>query len=388
MNLKLLVFTIISMLFLILGSNTAYAIFDPLLKPNNKMGIHILFTSELDDAAKLVNSSGGDWGYITIPIKASDKDIVKWQIFMDQAKKHHLIPILRLATDGDYFNTTVWHKPNEADILDFANFLNSLIWPIENKYVIVFNEVNRGNEWEGSPNPDEYAKLLNYAVTVFKSKNPNFFIISSGLDNAAPNVLGKYMDQFTYLRLMDNAVPGIFNQIDGLSSHSYPNPGFNQPPSVLSSKSITSFKYEKNYIETMTNKNLPVFITETGWSTSDLTDKQNASYFKQAFESVWNDPSIVTVTPFILNAGEGPFAQFSLIKKDGLKSERYKTIQNIPKTKGEPILTNIKSVLGKSIFKDILPTKNFSEHKSIDDITADSKGNATKTFLKWLLNVR
>src|SRR5665811_270480 len=132
-----------------------------------------------------------------------------------------------------YFNTTVWHKPNEADILDFANFLNSLIWTIENKYVIVFNEVNRGNEWEGSQKQDEYAKLLNYAVTVFKSKNPNFFIISSGLDNAAPNVLGEYMDQFTYLRLMENAVPGIFNQIDGLSSHSYPNPGFNQPPSVL-----------------------------------------------------------------------------------------------------------------------------------------------------------
>ncbi|MFH1187041.1 MAG: hypothetical protein V1697_02605 [Candidatus Levyibacteriota bacterium] len=370
------------------STSNAFAIHNPLDTPNNRFGIHILFTSEISEAAELVNSSGGDWGYVTIPIQTSDKDIVKWQIFLDQAKKHHLIPILRLATDGDYFNTSVWNKPNDAVVLDFANFLSSLTWPTENKYIIVFNEVNRGDEWGGESNPSEYAKLLSYAVTVFKSKDPSFFIISAGLDNAAENIDGKSMNQYSYFTLMNEAVPGIFSQLDGISSHSYPNPGFSQPPTVLTAKSISSFKYERDHIESMGGKNLPVFITETGWVTNSTNEKQHAEYFKQAFNNVWSDSSIVTVTPFILNAGAGPFVQFSLLKPDSNKTDRYNAIFNLPKTKGKPVLTNIRTVLGKAILSYVLPTKDFSSYEKNKDLNGENKANATRIFLKWLLNIR
>ena len=46
---------------------------------------------------------------------------------MDESKKLHIIPILRLATEGDYFDKISWRKPKYEDILDFANFLDSLI---------------------------------------------------------------------------------------------------------------------------------------------------------------------------------------------------------------------------------------------------------------------
>jgi len=39
------------------------AIENPIARPNNFFGIHILDENDLDDAAKLINSSGGDWGY-------------------------------------------------------------------------------------------------------------------------------------------------------------------------------------------------------------------------------------------------------------------------------------------------------------------------------------
>src|SRR5581483_2883827 len=90
----------------------AFAIEDPFSHPNNKIGIHILFPSELSNAAKLVNSNGGQWGYVLIPVQSGDKDLQKWQKFMDDCKTLHLIPIIRLATEGDYFNTTVWRKPD------------------------------------------------------------------------------------------------------------------------------------------------------------------------------------------------------------------------------------------------------------------------------------
>src|SRR5690349_17483670 len=110
----------------LLGSTPqAFAIYDPLTLPNNKLGIHILFTPELPKAAELVNSSGGDWGYITIPIQVGDKDIIKWQSFFDECRSRHLIPIVRLATEGNYFDKTTWRAGRDSDILDFANFLNS-----------------------------------------------------------------------------------------------------------------------------------------------------------------------------------------------------------------------------------------------------------------------
>src|SRR5690242_14830205 len=89
---------------------TTFAIDDPLAKPNNKIGIHIFFPSEVQNAAKLVNTNGGDWGYVTIPIQAGDQDLKKWQSFMIQCKKFHIIPILRLATNADPNDTTEWRK--------------------------------------------------------------------------------------------------------------------------------------------------------------------------------------------------------------------------------------------------------------------------------------
>src|SRR5205085_1440385 len=72
---------------------SAQATQNPLAVPNNKFGVHILFPDEISDAAKLIDSNGGDYGYVTIPIQSNDRDITKWQNFMDQAKKLHVIPL-------------------------------------------------------------------------------------------------------------------------------------------------------------------------------------------------------------------------------------------------------------------------------------------------------
>jgi hypothetical protein len=339
---KFLVF-LLSFLILSLSNGlfpaNAYATEYPLNKPNNKMGIHILFDSELTKAAQLVNSSGGDCGYVVIPIQVGDKDLVKWQKFMHSAKQYHLIPILRLSTEGDAFNTSVWRKPTYMDIIDFANFLDSLDWPVKNRYVIVFNEVNRGDEWGGAINPAEYADLLSFAVAVFRSRTPDFFVISAGLDNAAPNRPPLYMNEYDYMRAMNTAVPGIFNQVAGLASHSYPNPGFSQPPSNTSTMGIGSFSFERQLAKTLSQKDLPIFITETGWSTQAVSLDTQLAYYWQAFNTVWNDPNIVTVAPFLLQGSGGPFQKFSFLDPVGNPTKLFSMFQSMPKIKGAPTLT-------------------------------------------------
>jgi hypothetical protein len=381
--LSAIIFAIFCILFLL--PNTSFAIEDPLSLPNNKVGVHILFPQEINLAANLINSNGGDWGYITIPLQAGDRNLIKWQKFMDDARKLHVIPIIRLATEGDYFNTTTWRKPSEEDVLDFANFLNSLVWPVKNRYIVVFNEVNRSDEWEGNLDPSEYATLLNYTVSTFKSLNEDFFIISSGLDNAASNVRGEYMNEYDYMVAMNDAVPGIFGLIDGLGSHSYPNPGFKQMPYILTSQSIDSFNFEKNLAFRLSNKKLPVFITETGWSKETLSESLICDYFKYAFEYVWSDKDIVTVTTFLLQAGTKPFSQFSLMNENGECSQTFTTLAQIPKTKGKPTINE--DVNPPSYIKpDSLPVKLFPQKYQYEDLPL-GKTDAASEFFKWLLKL-
>ncbi len=359
----------------------ADAVYDPLSVPNNKMGVHILYVSELEKAASLVNASGGDWGYVTIPIQSNDKDLDKWEEFMNNAKKLHIIPIVRIATTGDYFNTKVWSKPSFEEVIGFVNFLNSLDWPTKNRYVLIYNEPNRGDEWGGSPNPQEYAEVLSFAATTFKSRSSDFFIISAGMDNAAANIPGVSINEYDYFWQMNKAMPGIFEQMDGIGSHSYPNPGFSSSPFANSNESVASFSLEKNLIESLSSKKFPVFITETGWSEIALSDEQMSDYMDVALKGVWSDSNIAAITPFILEAG-GPFEQFSLIKS-GQKTKRYLAIEKFPKVQGKPEITESSRVLSGSSSGKLPVIKKKFKNESSPDLNATFK--AFKTFAKWLL---
>lgn len=349
---KLLVFLLFLIAFFSpVKSSSAY--YDPLSRPNNFHGIHILFASELSEAATLVNSESGEWGYVTIPIQSTDRDLVKWQSFMDEAKKQKLIPIVRIATQPFYENTSVWAKPTKTDVLDFANFLNSLNWPIENRYVIIFNEVNRFDEWGGeAPNPKEYADILSYSYEVFKDRSPNFYVIMAGLDNASPNDRVKYMDNMVFLQEMVEYNPLIFERMDAFASHSYPNPGFVAPPLANKLEGITTYQFEYNLINSHTTSKKPAFITETGWDSSKLPESVVASYYRIAYENFWNkdQDKIVAITPFLLNSQGGAFDIFSFVK-DGRRTQYYDISQNLQKTKGQPLIEAVKGIAVEEIEK-------------------------------------
>lgn len=377
---KYLVILLLAVLFTLVPAQLSHAATDPIAVPNNKVGIHILFPEEIEEAAKLVNSNGGEWGYVIIPIQTGDRDLVKWQKFMDDAKKWKVIPIIRIASEGDYFNTKVWRKPTDADVLDFANFLHSLSWPTKNRYVVVFNEVNRADEWGGEVNPAEYAQILSYAVTVFKSKSQDFFMIAAGFDNASANTF-ESMNQYDYMRAMHAAVPNIFSQIDGLSSHSYPNPAFAQPPTKQDGMSIVSYRFQNALIENLGGKALPIFLTETGWSTEKVAPDTAASYLYTAFTTVWADKEVIAVTPFILKSGS-PFHMFSFMNTDGSEGPSYKVLKDLQKVKGSPKLAE--GILGDRIPPIQITEKTFPQNKTT---IAFAIPTGAKTALKWFLKM-
>lgn len=370
---------IVLVFFLVLSPSVTLATENPLSVPNNKFGIHILFPSELESAAKLVNSNGGDWGYVTIPIQSTDRDLDKWQKFMDDCKKYRLIPIIRLATypENDY-----WTRPTVFDPLDFANFLNSLDWPTKNRYVIVYNEVNSNLEYEKAVDAAHYAQILNESIDAFKRVNPDFFVISAGLDPHAPSVGNLYENQYQFYIDMDQAVPGIFSKIDGLASHSYPAFDFSANPANETTTGSMEFKTESEFFKNRFGRaNLPIFITETGWKVSDrLAEFVVANYYREAFTQKWNDPNIVAVTPFLLNGQASGFTSFSFIGSDNQPNLIYKTVASLPKIKGTPAVPASPAVASVSTFR---PTKRMTgTNNDIGTLYIDP---TVKAVLKWLI---
>lgn len=308
------------------------AITDPLSVPNNKFGIHIFSEKDLPDAAKLVNTNG-DWGYVTVVITEGERDQDRWQKVFDEMRRGHLIPIVRLATKA---NGNTWEIPTDTEINNWIAFLNSLNWVIENRYVIISNEPNHSAEWGGKIDPASYATYLKKFSQALHSASSDFFVLPAGLDASANNS-AKTMEETKFIRGMLKAEPDVFNFIDGWNSHSYPNPAFSGKETDIGRGTIDTFDWELAYLKTLgVTKNLPVFITETGWSNVDASEDLITSRLIYAYKNVWSDNRVVAVTPFILNYPNPPFAQFSWKKADESFYSFYTAISNLSKIAGAP----------------------------------------------------
>jgi hypothetical protein len=134
----------------------------------------------------------------------------------------------------------------------------------------------------------------------------------------------------------------------------------------------------------MANKKLPVFITETGWDKDVLGEDKVAEYYKTAFQTVWNDSSVVAVTPFLLRASAGPFEKFSILPATGSDSTLFKTISALPKTLGSPSLTP--QVLAAEI-ADIRPASVKAFPKPTPKPTKFTPGDVLRSTVKWIFKL-
>ncbi|PIS08744.1 hypothetical protein COT75_04655 [Candidatus Beckwithbacteria bacterium CG10_big_fil_rev_8_21_14_0_10_34_10] len=351
---KLIIITIFLFLFLNLFLSPAWA-------SNNKIGIHILETTEVEEVAKLVNSTGGDWGYVTIVLRDDDLEKDKWQDFFNNCRKLHLIPIIRLATHPE---DSYWAKPNPDNLGEYVGFLNSLNWPVKKQIVVFFNEPNHKKEWGGEINPQEYVLVSEKLITLFKQSSPNFYILPAGFDQSADGKNGT-MKEEEFLQGMILQNPNVFSLFDAWNSHSYPNQGFVGLPTDNGRGTIKGYLWELSFLKNLgVEKDFGVFITETGWphqegegrSAGYFNQEKTAVFYEQAF-SIWQaDDKVLAVTPFVLNHPAPPFDYFSFFKKDGSFYPQYEKILGISKVKGE--VEQIKSFKVSSFeLAEILPTK-------------------------------
>lgn len=364
---RVLVFLMVFLFLSTFAGKEVSAVNNPSETPNNIYGIHISNKDDLNEASQLV----GKWGYVTIVITEAERNRERWQEFFNESRRLHLIPIVRIASRAE---DGVWVTPSTSEIDSWVSFLDSLNWVIENRYIIISNEPNHAKEWGGIVNPEEYSDYLNTFAKKLKEKNSSFFVMGAGLDASAPNEYinrktqtMKTMDEENFLVRVIKKNPDVFDNIDGLSSHSYPNPAFMGSVLATGRGTIKTYEWELQILKNLgVTKNLPVFITETGWShkvgkTPGLLASEVSNRTKDAFENVWlKDARVVTVTPFILNYTAAPFDNFSWMDQEGRFYEFAETVKNLPKVEGQPIQKKDGEILGTFMIPIHAPQTVFS----------------------------
>ena len=306
---------------------------------NNKFGIYIY--AEVGEyfelAQKLVNSNGGDWGYVLIPYNIKDDNYDKWSGVFSKLREKHLIPILQLhdGASEDYKEQT-----EKA-----AEFLNSFAWPVKQRYISVYNEPNDAAFWNGKIDPKGYADILNFTIKTFKKENSDFFMLNGAFNISASNT-STTMDAVDFMLKMEDKVDGIFNKLDGWASHSYPQPNFSGNPDTEGRYGIRAYNYELDVLKRIfgINKDFPVFITETGWAhaegevynSSYLPSMKAADNLKKAYEKYWlKDDRVIAVTPFTIWY-KAPFDHFSWVREDFVPYASYDAVKSIKKVAGNP----------------------------------------------------
>lgn len=340
---KLLTYLFIGLLFC-QATTISYA------QENNKVGISLLqpTTEDFIETTELINGQTGDWGYVTLVIQENDRDLRKWQDIFEHLREKHLIPIIRLATSPQ---GEVWRRPEEKDAKDWADFLNKLNWVIKKRYVVLFNEPNHATEWGGEVDPENYAKVSIAFAKTLQESHADYVLMLAGLDAAAPSYPSQYEDSGIFIRKMFQVKDFNFEKyIEAWASHAYPNPGFSGSVWDSGKKSIRGYEYEIDLLKELgVKKDLPIFITETGWKEGRLSESDIAENYSIAFSQIWGpDKRIQAVTPFVFKYLSEPFIGFTW-KKDGGYSAQYNIVKNLPKQKGNP------EQIQKGIIEVILP---------------------------------
>ena len=303
---------------------------------NNKVGISLLqpTNEDIKEAAMMINGNGGDYGYVTLVIQENDRDVRKWQDLFEQLREHHLIPIIRLATSPE---GEVWRRPEEKDATEWVQFLNKLNWVVQKRYVSLFNEPNHAVEWGGEVDPESYGAVALAFAKALKESNPDYVVMLAGLDGAAPSYASQYEDSGIFIKKLVTNHYSLFTYIDAWASHSYPNPGFVGSVWDTGKKSIRGYDFELSLLKELgVTKELPVFITETGWKQGALSELSISENIYSAYTQIWNkDDRVQAVTPFVFSYLAEPFIGFSWKNSSGPTAQAT-VVKDITKIKGAP----------------------------------------------------
>jgi hypothetical protein len=238
--------------------------------------------------------------------------------------------VLRLAQDRGVrpilvvISTPAWARGSTGSAMTppsqptaFGDFMARLATHYNDRPGMVYeiwNEPNQHQFWDSpaGQDPAAYTALLRSAYASIKATAPSAVVLGGSIAFNDPNYLeGMY-------------AAGASGAFDGLAVHPYS--GSNPPDAIedASRSFIGAVEQAQTIMASHGDTHTPIWITEMGWSQSDVSDDVRAGYLTRAVDLVRSHPDVAAFCVYTLDQ-QGDDAQYGLIDTSGVATHSWRS---------------------------------------------------------------
>ncbi|MDX6371561.1 MAG: hypothetical protein QOD98_549 [Nocardioidaceae bacterium] len=226
---------------------------------------------------------------------------------------------------------------SEAELKVWAGLVTKLMQHVNGKidYLEVWNEPNEAKWWPTGPDPMEFARLLNVTYTAVHTVSPTTQVVSGGLASNDIGYLDKVYKAFGQLGL--KASP-----FDMVGAHPFsgdhapdsvdPAKRYDREPFGLYDENFTGFMGLHDVMAKHGDKELPVYITQFGYSTragqgrKAVPDQLRAQYLTQALKQTTCVPYVPVFSWYALHPTPWDPQEYTLVDKQYRPNQTYEAL--------------------------------------------------------------
>jgi Cellulase (glycosyl hydrolase family 5). len=203
---------------------------------------------------------------------------------------------------------------NPADYAHFMGLLaqhtaarSGMVWEI-------WNEPNDSHFWTTGPNPAQYAAMLKAAYAAVKANDSNATVLGGSI----------VFNDLPFLRGMYSA--GAGNSFDALAIHPYTA---GRAPTDTSNAwfSFSTSVPQFNGVMAAHGQSKPIWITEMGWSTAQVSDATRATYMKTAVAIARSWSNLRGFAAYTIRQTQ--YLQYGMITSGGAETLTWKAYASV-----------------------------------------------------------
>lgn len=224
------------------------------------------------------------WHKIEPADDAWDFDRVATQVAMAREADMRVLPMLAYKVDWAMADET-YSSIAPEEYGEFAGRVAEEYCDSIKQYEM-WNEENIPRFWAPEPDPQHYGLMLKAAYAAVKAACPDALVSIGGLASYSPS---GFFDRWGFLRAMGEAHPDIGDFFDVLAIHPYTFLQYDPPEHdkieaagwrTESQSRMTEIARE--ILAGMGKAEAPIWYTEVGWPSYDLTEDQVARYLARS----------------------------------------------------------------------------------------------------------
>ncbi len=226
---------------------------------------------------------------------------------------------------------------SEAELQAWGEFVTRVMRHVNGKvdYLEVWNEPNESKWWPTGPDPVEFARLLSVSYAAVHQASPTTQVVSGGLASNDIGYLEKVYKAFGTLGL--EASP-----FDMVGAHPFsgdhapdsvdPAKRYDREPFGLYDENFTGFMGLHDVMAKHGDKELPVYISQFGYSTRPgegrkaVPDELRAQYLTQALKQTTCVPYVPVFSWYALHPTPWDPQEYTLLDKQGRPNLSYEAL--------------------------------------------------------------